>query len=182
MIKNTYNQKIIVAGSAIIVLALMTAILLIQSKCRQIAYYNQTKSQAENVGEIKLKTYTNRPLKYRLSYPGNLDVISLENNGVVFSQGGGPGISIQVFAKQQFPDAESWLETENKKLKSSRYLKDENIDIAGQSGISAHEVANNGEDFPDPQIIIFSKDSNIFVITAPLASMPTIIDSLVFEE
>ncbi len=175
------NKKIVIISTALIILALAAIIYLAKTDYNQVQSYKSQEESSEEK-EPKLNTYINRPLNYQLSYPENLDVIALENNGVAFSQGGGPGISIQIFSKQQFPDEDAWLEVENEKLKASRYLKDEDIAIAGQKGISAHEVADDGENFPNPKIILFTKNDKLFVITVSLEQMPMIIDSFQFEE
>lgn len=181
MTNNPNNKKIIIAGSVIIILALAAIIYLAKTDYNQVQPYKNQEESSKNK-EVKLSTYTNRPLGYQLSYPENLDVIALENNGVAFSQGGGPGISIQIFSKKEFPDENAWLEAENEKLKASLYLKDGDITVAGQKGISAHEVADYGENFPSPQIILFTKDDKLFVIIAPLEQMPMIMNSFQFGE
>lgn len=184
MLNNTYYKKIIIGGSTFIIILLIAYIYAIQVKHNQITACHRIISQEENITDkgLALNTYTNKPLGYKLLYPNNLDVTSLENNGVAFSQGGGPGISIQIFPKQQFPNEAAWLEAENKKLKSSRYFKDGDITIAGQKGVSVHEATNNGENFPNPQTIIFTKGDKLFVVTSPLEQIPMVMDSFYFVE
>lgn len=181
MTNNSNNKKIIIAGTTLIILALAATVYLAKTDYNQVQSYKSQEESSKDK-EVKLSTYTNRPLGYSLSYSENLDVTSLENNGVAFSQGDGPGISIQIFSKQEFPDEDAWLKAENEKLKASRYLKDGDITVAGQKGISAHEVADNGENFPSPQIILFTKEDKLFVIITPLEQMPMIMNSFQFGE